>query len=86
MSFISKSTQEQITKEISKAALPALNKQEREYAQRIASILSAQQQTILHFNEKIEQAQDEDTKKQLQMELLYSLSMYDTQIKQLSRT
>lgn len=86
MSFISKSTQEQITKEISKTALPALNKQEREYAQRIASILSAQQQTILHFNEKIEQAQDEDTKKQLQMELLYSLSMYDTQIKQLSRT
>lgn len=86
MDFISKSTQEQIAKEISKAALPALNKQEREYAQRIASILSAQQQTILHFNEKIEQAQDEDTKEQLRLELQYSLSMYDTQIKQLSRT
>ncbi|MEE0252314.1 MAG: hypothetical protein UEE41_02810 [Acutalibacteraceae bacterium] len=86
MGFISKSTQEQITKEISKAALPALNKQEREHAQRIASILSAQQKTILHFNEKIEQAQDEDTKEQLRLELQYSLSMYDTQIKQLSRT
>ncbi|WP_455580630.1 hypothetical protein [Dysosmobacter sp.] len=86
MDFISKSEREQITKEISKVALPALNKQEREYAQRIASILSAQQQTILHFNEKIEQAQDEDTKEQLRLELQYSLSMYDTQIKQLSRT
>lgn len=86
MNFISDAERAQIAKEISKAALRALNKQEREYAQRIASILSAQQQTILYFNEKIEQAQDEDTKKHLQMELQYSLSMYDTQIKKLSRT
>lgn len=86
MDFISKSEREQIAKEISKAALPALNKQEREYTQRLSSILSVQQQSILFFNTQIERAQTEAEKKQLQLEMQYALSMYQTQIKNLLRT
>lgn len=86
MEFISKSEREQIAKEISKAALPALNKQEREYAQRLSSILSVQQQSILYFNTQIERAQTEAEKEQLQLEMQYALSMYQTQIKNLLRT
>lgn len=86
MNFISDAEREQIAKEISKAALPALNQREREYAQKLTSILSVQQETILHFNEQIEKAPDDEAKKQLEMELQYSLSLYETQIKNLSRT
>lgn len=86
MEFINKSEREQIAKEISKAALPALNKQEREYAQRLSSILSVQQQSILYFNTQIERAQTEAEKEQLQLEMQYALSMYQTQIKNLLRT
>lgn len=86
MEFISKSEREQIAKEISKAALPALNKQERESAQRLSSILSVQQQSILYFNTQIERAQTEAEKEQLQLEMQYALSMYQTQIKNLLRT
>ena len=43
-------------------------------------------QTILYFNEQIEKAPDDEAKKQLEMELQYSLSQYETQIKNLSRT
>lgn len=86
MEFINKSEREQIAKEISKTTLPALNKQEREYAQRLSSILSVQQQSILYFNTQIERAQTEAEKEQLQLEMQYALSMYQTQIKNLLRT
>jgi len=86
MEFINKSEREQIAKEISKATLPALNKQEREYAQRLSSILSVQQQSILYFNTQIVRAQTEAEKAQLQLEMQYALSMYQTQIKNLLRT
>lgn len=86
MNFISDAERAQIAKKISKAALPALNQREREYTQKLTSILSVQRETILHFNEQIEKASDAEVKKQLEMELQYSLSLYETQIKNLSRT
>lgn len=50
MNFISDAERAQIAKEISKAALPALNQREREYTQKLTSILSVQRETILYFN------------------------------------
>ena len=47
MNFISDAERAQIAKEISKAALPALNQREREYTQKLTSILSVQRETIL---------------------------------------
>ena len=86
MNFISDAERAQIAKKFIKADLPALNQREREYTQKLTSILSVQRETILHFNEQIEKASDAEVKKQLEMELQYSLSLYETQIKNLSRT
>lgn len=49
MNFISDAEREQIAKEISKATFPALNQREREYVQKLTSILSVQRETILYL-------------------------------------